>query len=105
MTGRIVKNKRYCTEKGTRLDDGLRRYKFNTCKGYSSSKLHTKPAIKVLEEVNRILTGRVSDILFFLTDIAVDNLVKEGYESLDYRIVNSDDVMQNFYKNFAVNLK
>jgi UDP-GlcNAc3NAcA epimerase len=53
------------------------------------------------EEVNRILTDRISDILFCPTETAVDNLHKEGYKALDSEIVLSGDVMQDaalYYK-------
>ncbi len=79
-----------------------------------ASKLHIKLAhieaglrsfnMKMPEEVNRILTDRVSNILFCPTDAAVNNLVNEGFENFDCKIVKSGDVMQDgamFYKNFA----
>ncbi len=79
-----------------------------------SSKLHIKLAhieaglrsfnMKMPEEVNRILTDRVSNILFCPTDTAIQNLQNEGYENLDCKIVKSGDVMQDgaiFYKEFA----
>jgi len=61
--------------------------------------------MKMPEEVNRILTDRVSNILFCPTDMAIENLKNEGYESLDCKIVKTGDVMQDgaiFYKNLAV---
>jgi len=80
-----------------------------------ASKLHIKLAhieaglrsfnMKMPEEVNRILTDRVSNILFCPTDTAIQNLKKEGYENFDCKIVKSGDVMQDgaiFYKNLAV---
>jgi UDP-GlcNAc3NAcA epimerase len=80
-----------------------------------ASKLHIKLAhieaglrsfnMKMPEEVNRILTDRVSNILFCPTDTAIQNLKNEGYENLDCRIVKSGDVMQDgamFYKKLAV---
>ena len=80
-----------------------------------ASKLHIKLAhieaglrsfnMKMPEEVNRILTDRVSNILFCPTDVAIQNLKNEGYENLDCKIVKSGDVMQDgaiFYKNLAV---
>lgn len=79
-----------------------------------ASKLHIKLAhieaglrsfnMKMPEEVNRILTDRVSQILFCPTDIAVQNLKNEGYDKLDTKIVKSGDVMQDgamFYKELA----
>ncbi|MFY9072122.1 non-hydrolyzing UDP-N-acetylglucosamine 2-epimerase [Aliarcobacter butzleri] len=80
-----------------------------------ASKLHIKLAhveaglrsfnMKMPEEVNRILTDRVSNILFCPTDTAMQNLKNEGYENLDCKIVKSGDVMQDgaiFYKNLAI---
>lgn len=80
-----------------------------------ASKLHIKLAhieaglrsfnMKMPEEVNRILTDRVSNLLFCPTDTAVNNLVNEGYDRLDCQIVKSGDVMQDgamFYKELAV---
>jgi UDP-GlcNAc3NAcA epimerase len=80
-----------------------------------ASKLHIKLAhieaglrsfnMKMPEEVNRILTDRVSNILFCPTDTAIQNLKNEGYENLNCKIVKSGDVMQDgamFYRNLAV---
>lgn len=47
------------------------------------------------EEVNRILTDRISSILFCPTKTAVTNLEKEGYKNIDCRIELSGDVMQD----------
>ncbi len=79
-----------------------------------ASKLHIKLAhieaglrsfnMKMPEEVNRILTDRVSNILFCPTDTAVSNLKNEGYDKLDCKIIKSGDVMQDgalFYRNLA----
>ena len=55
------------------------------------------------EEINRILTDRISDVLFCPTQAAVDNLNKEGYDNIDCEIVNSGDVMQDaalFYQQY-----
>lgn len=70
-----------------------------------ASKLHIKLAhieaglrsfnMKMPEEINRILTDRVSQILFCPTKTAVDNLLKEGFENFECKIVNSGDVMQD----------
>ena len=80
-----------------------------------ASKLHIKLAhieaglrsfnMKMPEEVNRILTDRVSQILFCPTDTAVQNLKNEGYEELDIKVIKAGDVMQDgamFYKELAV---
>ena len=56
------------------------------------------------EEVNRILTDRISDILFCPTSTAVKNLKKEGFNSFDGLIFNVGDVMQDaalFYEQYA----
>jgi UDP-GlcNAc3NAcA epimerase len=45
------------------------------------------------EEINRILTDRISKYLFCPTAVAVDNLAKEGYNSFDCEINKSGDVM------------
>ena len=49
--------------------------------------------IDMPEELNRVLTDRISDILFCPTETAVGNLIKEGYESLPCKIVRCGDVM------------
>ena len=41
------------------------------------------------EEVNRILTDRISNILFCPTDAAIDNLKKEGYDNFDIKVVKN----------------
>lgn len=56
------------------------------------------------EEINRILTDRISDVLFCPTDTAVDNLIKEGYNKFDSNIEKIGDVMLDailFYKKHA----
>ena len=45
------------------------------------------------EEINRILTDRLSDILFCPTDTAVQNLENEGYRNFPVQLVKSGDVM------------
>ncbi len=47
------------------------------------------------EEVNRILTDRISDILFAPTQAAINNLSKEGFENIDTKVIRSGDVMQD----------
>jgi len=79
-----------------------------------ASKLHIKLAhieaglrsfnMKMPEEVNRILTDRISNILFCPTDTAIQNLENEGFENFDCKIIKSGDVMQDgalFYKSIS----
>lgn len=80
----------------------------------SAKKLHIKVAhieaglrsynIKMPEEINRILTDRISDILFCPTQVAINNLKKEGFDNIDNEVVLSGDVMEDaalFYKEFS----
>jgi UDP-GlcNAc3NAcA epimerase len=56
------------------------------------------------EEQNRILTDRISTVLFCPTQTAVNNLNNEGYEQSDINVVNVGDVMfdaANFYSGYA----
>ena len=83
-----------------------------------ASKLHIKLAhieaglrsfnMQMPEEINRILTDRISNILFCPTDTAVENLKHEGFENFNCKIVKSGDVMYDgamFYKNLAIKPK
>ncbi len=47
------------------------------------------------EEINRILTDRISDLLCCPTDAAVRNLLNEGYAGFASTIVKTGDVMQD----------
>ncbi|MFN4234539.1 MAG: non-hydrolyzing UDP-N-acetylglucosamine 2-epimerase [Bacteroidia bacterium] len=47
------------------------------------------------EEINRIVTDRISDILFCPTDAAVENLKKEGMDKMQVSIIKNGDVMQD----------
>lgn len=56
------------------------------------------------EEINRILTDRISDVLLCPTDTAIENLKMEGFENMDCWIVKNGDVMQDaalFYSDKA----
>ncbi|ACU62192.1 non-hydrolyzing UDP-N-acetylglucosamine 2-epimerase [Chitinophaga pinensis] len=69
----------------------------------AAKKIHIKVAhveaglrsfnIRMPEEVNRILTDRISDKLYCPTQTAVDNLLREGYAALDGQIHKTGDVM------------
>ena len=47
------------------------------------------------EEINRILTDRISNVLFCPTETAIENLAKEGYDNIDAQVVKSGDVMED----------
>lgn len=56
------------------------------------------------EEVNRILTDRISDVLFCPTDEAINNLINEGYGNINSLVVNVGDIMYDsalFYSKLA----
>ena len=71
----------------------------------AAKKLHLKVAhveaglrsynMNMPEEVNRILTDRISDILFCPTDTAIKNLHEEAFEKFGVQIVKSGDIMQD----------
>ncbi|MEG1119473.1 MAG: UDP-N-acetylglucosamine 2-epimerase (non-hydrolyzing) [Bacteroidales bacterium] len=80
----------------------------------AAKKLHIKVAhveaglrsfnMEMPEEINRIVTDRIGDVLFCPTDQAVENLRKEGFDHLPCRVVKNGDVMQDaaiFYANKA----
>ena len=47
------------------------------------------------EEINRILTDRISDLLFCPTDAAMRNLADEGFAKFPCRVVQSGDIMKD----------
>lgn len=47
------------------------------------------------EEVNRILTDRISDLVLCPTDTAINNLKSEGFENLPVSVVKSGDIMKD----------
>lgn len=53
------------------------------------------------EEINRILTDQISDLLFCPTDTAVRNLMNEGYADKAVRVLQVGDVMQDAALLFA----
>lgn len=60
--------------------------------------------MKMPEEVNRILTDRISDILFCPTDTAIRNLEQEGFNKFKINIKKVGDVMYDaalFYGAFS----
>ena len=81
----------------------------------AAKKLHIKVAhveaglrsfnIEMPEEVNRILTDRISNALFCPTQTAIDNLEKEGGKNSYGEIVMSGDVMQDAAMFYAEKAK
>jgi len=77
----------------------------------AASKLHIPVAhieaglrsfnMRMPEEINRILTDQVSDILFCPTDTAVKNLNNEGFNAKPVKVLNVGDVMQDSSMFFA----
>lgn len=69
----------------------------------AASKLHLKLAhveaglrshnMRMPEEVNRIITDRLSSLLLCPSTLAVSNLKLEGYENFSVKVVNLGDVM------------
>lgn len=81
----------------------------------AASKLHIKIAhveaglrsfnTAMPEEINRILTDRISNALFCPTEQAVKNLESEGFNKLACKIVNIGDVMQDAAMFYAKHSK
>ncbi len=80
----------------------------------AASKLHIPVAhveaglrsfnMKMPEEINRILTDRISDVLFCPTQTAVENLTNEGFDNFENRVENIGDVMYDvalYYSQFS----
>lgn len=60
--------------------------------------------ISMPEEINRILTDRISDILFCPSSASIQNLKNEGYHNFKCKIIECGDVMKDaaiFYANKA----
>lgn len=81
----------------------------------AAKKLHIKVAhveaglrsfnMDMPEEINRILTDRISDLLFCPTDTAIRNLKREGFDNIDCKIVENGDVMQDAALFYATKAK
>jgi UDP-GlcNAc3NAcA epimerase len=81
----------------------------------AASKLHIPVAhvesglrsynLRMPEEINRILTDRISAYLFCPTDVAVQNLIKEGFDKIDCKIIQTGDVMQDAALHYAQHAK
>lgn len=51
--------------------------------------------MKMPEEINRILTDRISDLLCCPTETAIKNLQNEGFDNLPIQIVKNGDIMKD----------
>jgi UDP-GlcNAc3NAcA epimerase len=77
----------------------------------AASKLHVPVAhveaglrsfnMKMPEEINRILTDRVSSLLFCPTQVAISNLKNEGFGAFDCKIIETGDVMYDTALHYA----
>jgi UDP-GlcNAc3NAcA epimerase len=77
----------------------------------AAKKLHIKVAhieaglrsfnMKMPEEVNRILTDRIADLLLCPTDTAMENLKNEGFETGSSRIVKCGDIMKDAVQYYS----
>ena len=50
---------------------------------------------KMPEETNRIITDRISDVLFCPTAKSVQNLKKEGFDNFPVEIIQCGDIMKD----------
>ncbi|MDD3722610.1 MAG: UDP-N-acetylglucosamine 2-epimerase (non-hydrolyzing) [Lutibacter sp.] len=60
--------------------------------------------MKMPEEINRIITDRISDLLLCPTDTAIENLQKEGFKNLPAKMVKCGDIMKDaveYYGNIS----
>jgi len=60
--------------------------------------------MKMPEEINRILTDRISDLLVCPTDTAIANLHNEGFENMPSKIMKCGDIMKDaveFYSKIS----
>ncbi|WP_196893662.1 non-hydrolyzing UDP-N-acetylglucosamine 2-epimerase [Aureivirga marina] len=58
--------------------------------------------MKMPEEINRIMTDRISDLLLCPTDVAISNLEKEGFENLNVKVEKSGDIMKDAVEYYSV---
>lgn len=62
--------------------------------------------LKMPEEINRIVTDRISDLLLCPTDISIENLNNEGFGNLPTKVVKCGDIMKDavcYYSQFSAN--
>ena len=81
----------------------------------AAKKIHIKVAhieaglrsfdMRMPEEINRILTDQISDILFCPTQTAVDNLEKDGFSIKNSKVVMSGDIMFDSALHYKTKMK
>lgn len=59
--------------------------------------------MKMPEEINRILTDRISDLLLCPTDTAIKNLKNEGFDNLPSKVVKCGDIMKDAVEFYGKN--
>lgn len=59
--------------------------------------------MKMPEEINRILTDRIADLLICPTDTAVENLKNEGFDYLSNVVVKCGDIMKDAVEFYGEN--
>ncbi len=77
----------------------------------AAKKLHVRVAhveaglrsfnMRMPEEINRILTDRISDFLFCPTETAIQNLKDEGFNNFNCHVENTGDIMYDSMRLFA----
>ena len=59
--------------------------------------------MKMPEEINRILTDRISDLLICPTHTAIENLNNEGFSKMPSKVVKSGDIMKDAVEFYGEN--
>lgn len=56
--------------------------------------------LSIPEDANRVLTDRISDVIFYSTDVAFENLKGEGFLNFPVKIYKTDDLLTDAIKLF-----
>ena len=78
-----------------------KKLKFVLCHVESGLRNHD---LTIPEDINRILTDRISDILICSTNTAIENLKKEGFDAFPCEIHKTGDLMADVFYSFSKNL-
>ena len=60
--------------------------------------------MRMPEEINRILTDRISDLLFCPTQTAIDNLKQEGFDGFEAEVVLAGDIMKDALEFYSARI-